>query len=61
MNLIAATSDVIVGLVIAAWLIAVVLAAATFVYRLRHRDANPPATSDDVGDDGGEDLAGSGV
>jgi hypothetical protein len=41
--------------------LAVVLAAATFVYRLGHRDANLPATSDDVGDDGGEDLAGSGV
>jgi hypothetical protein len=41
--------------------LAVVLAAATFVYRWRDRDANPPSTSDDIGDDGGENLAGSGV
>ena len=41
--------------------LAVVLAAAAFVYRWRERDANPPTISDDVGDDGGENFAGSGV
>ena len=41
--------------------LAVVLAAAAFVYRWRERDANPPTISDDVGDDGGENFAGPGV